>query len=151
MSEPAHDPVREYLRSVYGLKLEAARLTDRVRELTARCEKTTTVLTGMPRGNGSDPEKLLALLADERADLDAKQLAAEIRSREVETFIGRLTDPLHREILCRRYIECRRWPEILAKLRAQGNYFEERHMFRLHGQALNAARDLWAEEHKQNI
>lgn len=84
MSEAAvQDPVREYFQSVYGLKLEIARLTERVRTLQAQCEKMTTVLTGMPRGGSSDPERLMALLADERAALDARLLQAEGQTRRL--------------------------------------------------------------------
>lgn len=150
MSEAAvQDPVREYFQSVYGLKLEIARLTERVRTLQAQCEKMTTVLTGMPRGGSSDPERLMALLADERAALDARLLQAEGQTREVEDFIARLPDRLYREILSRRYIDCLRWPKVLEKLQDQGDYYEERQMFRLHGRALNAARKLWEEEHTE--
>ena len=144
----APDPVREYLQSVYGLKLEIARLTERVRTVQAQCEKMTTVLTGMPRGGGSDPERLLAVLADERATLNGRLLKAEVQTREVENFIARVPDRLYREILSRRYVDCLRWPQVLEKLQAQGDYYEERQMFRLHGKAMNAARKLWAEEHE---
>jgi hypothetical protein len=149
MSEVAvHDPVREYLQSVYGLKLEIARLTERVRTIQAQCEKMTTVLTGMPRGGNADPERLMAVLADERATLDDRLLKAEMQEREVESFIARVPDRLYREILSRRYVDCLRWPRVLEKLQAQGDYYEERQMFRLHGQALTAARKLWDEEHE---
>jgi hypothetical protein len=36
-----------------------------------------------------------------------------------------------------------RWPKIVEELKKVGIYYEERQVYRLHGDALNAARDLW--------
>lgn len=138
------DPVKEFLRSALEAKLEAKRRSRRVKELESRCTKMTAAPdSGACGGGNADREVLWALLADER-DKEEKALHEELAQyKAVEDFIARLDDPVHRAILRLRYLEGLGWVKLQQQLYRDGVYYSERHITRLHGAALEAARELW--------
>jgi hypothetical protein len=140
-----NDPVREFLDSAVEAKVEYKRLNRRVEELESRATKMTQTMSGMPGGGGSGMELLWAALADEREKLTQAAEEEFKRYHDVESFISRIEDPVYRIILRLRYLDGLKWIPIQQRLYKDGFYYTERHITRLHGEALNAARRLWRE------
>ena len=70
--------------------------------------------------------------------------------REVEAFLDRITDGTYRTILRRRYLDVGlSWSEIRDRLEEDGLYYSERHIVRLHTQAVEAAQTLWNREREE--
>lgn len=142
-NELEKDPVREFLNSATEAKLEIMRHRMRAEELECRCTKVTASMSGMPGGGNSDAQQLWATLADERT----KEREAEKREtetyRQVEEFINKLPNSDHRAVLRLRYLNGMGWVNVQMKLYEAGIFYSERHIYRLHGDALEAARELW--------
>lgn len=143
MNELEKDPVRRFLTSAVEAKLEIARHKMRAEELESRCTKVTASMSGMPGGGGADAQALWAALADERT----KEHEAELRETEayhrVESFIDKLPSSTHRTILRLRYLNDMDWVKVQMQLYDAGIFYSERHIYRLHGEALESARELW--------
>lgn len=149
MSTRIEDPVRAFLDSVKGARFEIIRSHRKLQELDAQCKSMAARMTGMPGGNSSDShhDALWAALADQRSVYCEKQRAAESRVAEVERFISGLPDATHRALLTLRYADVLSWPRVRWELENCGIYYSERQLYRLHGEALQAARVLWAAQH----
>lgn len=149
------DPVRQFLMSVAESRIEAKRLRLRTQRLEAQATKLTASLTGMPRGGG-DSGNLLASLADMREDSIRAMIRAEEQERKVTAFIDRLENPVSRMILKLRYCDCLDWlprprrRSVLTELQKVGQFYSESHLFRLHGKALNEARELYNKENNND-
>lgn len=141
MDNNYRDPVREYLNSVLEARMEIKRLQHKVSQLEAQATKTTTIITGMPRGGNADRDAVLAVLADLTVEYREKIVAAEKRERDVNAFIDSLPSRDCRVILRLRYVEGFGWRKVLTALNKYGFRLSERQMFRLHGKALQEARD----------
>lgn len=144
-----NDPAREFLDSVRYARLEYHRLSEKVKLLETQCEHITATLKATPGGGSADTEKIWAALADESGRLYRQLRAVLERTGEVEDFIEKLPDPRHRLILKLRYLDSMRWPEVNRHMSQGGVYYSDRQMFRLHGEALNSARALWAATHEE--
>lgn len=140
------DEFMEFLRSVSHARLEQQRLERRVAELDARCTKITPTW-GDTEGGGGDAQRQWANLADERRRLVEQQETAAELERQVQAFLNRVTPTVYRDILTLRYIDLRNWVQIEQMLYRSGNAYSDRHIYRLHGQALDAARALWDLDH----
>lgn len=141
------DPVREYLNSVLESRMEIKRVRRKLDLLEARALNVTSQLTGMPRGGSSDRDAVLAALADATADYYRRLAEAEQHELNVLQFIDAIPDQMQRIILKLRYIDRKRWPGVLSELERFGEQMDRATMFRLHGKALNAARELYKEIH----
>lgn len=141
------DPVRSYLNSVLEYRMEIKRLRRKIASLESRATSITAALTGMPRSGGADSQAVLAALADLTREYYEKLIRAERRELEVISFINSLPSQSSRLILTLRYVDIKHWPQVLEGLNAAGLNVSERHMFRLHGVALNEARIKWKETH----
>lgn len=141
------DPVREFLGSVLESRIEVKRIERKLAVLEARVTKITTELTGMPGGGPSDRNAALAAFADLNGDYYKRLIAAENREIEVSDFINRLQNPDSRAILKLRYVDCKRWPKVLDALNRAGRDISVDWMFKLHGRALNEARELYKENY----
>lgn len=105
---------------------------ERVIALQNAATKTTTALTGMPGGGGSDRNALLAQLADARKDWHLELEFVSQAKTERRTFIGLcpITDR-QKQILLRRYVGGCTWREVAESLD-----ITERQMYREHRTAL---------------
>lgn len=134
------DPVREFLESYWEVRREADRLDRRVEELTCQCENITSKYGGMPRGGGgSSSMTAWDALIEAKNRVEAKLLEYLKREAEVEAFIDSLDNKLHRQVLRYRYLEELDW-ETIGELT---NYYPDHVRRRIHGAALNAAREKW--------
>ena len=144
------DPTLDFLRSVRWSRVRARRTDLRLQELRAAATKITQRISGMP-GGGSDPHRdgLQAALADLETRLSEEHREALERERAVSSFLSRLPDASHREVLTLRYVHCLRWPQIREELEKAGLYYEERQIYRSPGNALQAARRLWQDTEEE--
>lgn len=144
------DPVREYLNSVLESRMEIKRIKRKLDLLEARALNVTSQLTGMPRGGNSDRDAVLAGLADATAEYYRRLAEAEQHELEVLQFIDSIPDQMQRIILKLRYVDRRRWSGVLSELERFGEIMDRATMFRLHGKALNAARELYKEKYNHD-
>lgn len=136
--------LRAFLNSVRYARAECNRISAKVTELEAQATNITPRLTGMPRSGNADAQARWACIADE-TDRLYKQLQYYFdQIHKVEEFIDRIPDDRHREVLKLRYIDCLKWAQVSQRLS-----YEYRHVLRLHGEALEAARRLWAQDNKE--
>lgn len=144
-----YSSAREFLESVRHARIEQRRLQERIAELESRCEKITPTLDNLPGGGNADAQRMWSALADERSRLYAL-LAEELRAtREVETFIGRLRRPMHRDVLALRYINQMTVPQMQEHLRNSGYERSQRQIERLLYWALLEAETLWLRDHPE--
>lgn len=127
--------------------MEIKRIRRKLDLLEARALNVTSQLTGMPRGGSSDRDAVLASLADATSDYYRRLAEAEQHELEVLSFIDSIPNQMQRVILKLRYIDRKRWPGVLSELERFGEQMDRATMFRLHGKALNAARELYKEIH----
>lgn len=139
------DPAREYLNSVLECRLEARRIRRKLDALESRATSITSQLSGMPRGGNSDRNAVLAALADATDEYYKRLAAAERRELEVAEFIDSIDNRNYRIILRLRYLDRKPWSKVLTTLNASGYAMNERWMFKLHGKALDAAREKYKE------
>ena len=107
-------------------RLPAARF--RVDKAKARATKTTTILTGMPRGSstGNQVEDGVILIEYARQALDSITTELESMRTELKPMIELLESPLQKNAMWMRYIEGHSVREIAYSL----NYSEQ-HIFRI--------------------
>lgn len=141
------DEVLEFLESAKAYHAKAARLARKVVQLTTQVEHITPSYSGMPSSGGKDCSAAWAALAELRADYLYQMVSAERREKEVADFIESLPTPEYQEILRLRYCEGLRWPMVVERMGSDGYYYSDRHVFALHGHALNEARKIWREKY----
>ena len=135
--------VVDFLESAEAAVLEVKRLHRRVDELKARRDQLQTQ-------KGAVARKIAQRIADEQAR-ELAVVSEELESyRRVERFVARVPEKTHRTILRRRYLDTgKSWTEIQDDLARDGLYYSQRHLLRLHTQALEAARELWDQEREE--
>ncbi len=143
------DPTREFLNSVRYARVEYSRLSERIKALEQRCMSLTASLSGMPGGD-ADAQAMWAALADESAKLYPQLRQAQEAEQEVDAFIDTLPNPSHRLVLKLRYVDVRGWEDVIQHLTRGGLAYSARQVYRIHGEALEVARALWSETHKED-
>ena len=155
------DPVRAFLDSVREARFNEARCRRKLQEMDAQCRSITAQMTGMPGGGSADPHKdgAWAALADQAALLrelyDQAALLRELydqavrRETDVERFISRLEKDTHRILLRLKYVDLLTWNCVQERMQENGIYYSERQIYRIHGEALQEARKLWARLHPE--
>lgn len=139
------DSVREFLESAKFAHARAARLSDKIARLTAQVERITPSYSGMPGGGSADHTAAWTALAQLKSEYEEQLVMAEQREKAVADFIDSLPTPECREVLVLRYCDCLRWPEVMDCMEDAGYSYSDRQVFRLHGRALNEAREKWKE------
>lgn len=141
--------VLAFLNSVWEARFYMDRASLEIARAEAECQRITAQITGAPGGGGDrHKDAAWAALADHRAILEEQHRQALERKAAVERFVAQLPDPKHRTVLRLRYVDTLRWPVVLNRLHEYELYYSERQLYRIHGEALNAARTLWAEQHR---
>lgn len=150
MTVSERDPVREFLESAKEAKMEIARHRERVAELESRATRMTANMSATPGGGSSDAQQLWILLAEERGKVMAAEKHELERYLEIENFINRVPGAIHRIILRLRYLRLLEWVPIQMELYKKNIVYCERQLYRKHGDALDAARELWRKEHRED-
>jgi len=144
----AFDDVRLFLEGAKDIHLKTADLKERVRNLDSAAQRVTANLNGMPRGGGADREQLLSALADARDRLVLDIAEEEQRKIEIGDFIDRVpTSAAGRAVLRRRYLHYESWKSVRKWLAAHQMSYSAQSVYRIHGEAISAARVLWSREH----
>lgn len=132
------ESVRSFLESTSLINSVSEDKRSRYLSLYDRATKTTSVLTGMPGGGGSDRGAVLANLAD--AEDDAKRWESFVRERKklIVQFLNDVDlDDYYRELLIRRYVVGVGWHFIFLMIR-DNKEMSERKMYYDHNKALEA-------------
>lgn len=147
----ASDELRAFLGSVQEARFCYQRAVSREQELRERCENMTTNWSSEPHGSGVvHKDGPLVALAQAHAALKPLYLAWERAEDEVDRFLDGIADVRYRAILKFRYVDLYTWPRVIKELEKSGIYYEERQVYRLHGKALNEARELWRARQEEN-
>lgn len=140
------DPAKDLLESVRGARMDLNRCQWKLQTTWSQCTRITAQL-GLTPGGGGDVHKdgLLLAVAEQQELLRSLYLRAVETENRVEHFIAGIPDARYRAILRLRYLDLLRWPEVLDQLEKGGLYYSDRQMFRLHGEAMQAARKHYAD------
>ena len=132
--------VVEFLESAEAAVLEGRRLQRRLEVLEAR-------RSSLRVRNGAVARKLAQMIIAER-EREIAVVNEELENyRRVEAFVARVPGRVNRTILRRKYLDVgKSWTEIGEELAQDGLYYSQRHLLRLHTQAVEAAGKLWDEE-----
>lgn len=135
--------VLSFLESAGAAALECSRLRRRLDGLGERREQ-------LRQRKGTAARKIAQML-DEEHERELAAAEKELESyRRVEAFLNRIPDGTYRTILRRRYLDVGlSWTEIRDRLAEDGLYYSERHITRLHTQAVEAAQMLWNREREE--
>ncbi len=135
--------VVDFLESAGAAALESRRLRRRLDALSERRGK-------LRLQKGAAARRMTRLL-DEEQERELAAAKKELENyRKVEAFLNRIPNVTYRTILRRRYLDVGlSWTEIRDRLEEDGVYYSERHIVRLHTQAVEAAQTLWNREREE--
>lgn len=119
---------RDIQHEIWALEDTQSTVFDAATGITARYQ------SGTGGGGSKNPHKIegYALLT---AYIEGRRRELETLKAEILKAIESLGNPDMRSICIHRYLGCREWPEISARL-----HISERHVHRLHGEALQLMR-----------
>ena len=145
----AFDDLRIFLEGARDAHLKCADLRERTRELESKATRITADLNGMPRSGNADRNAVLAALAEARGRLLLDLAEEELRKTEIADVIVRVpTSAVGRAILRRRYLHYDSWKGVRRWLAANQMGYSTQSVYRFHGEAISAARELWNREHE---
>ena len=126
---------KEYLNQARGikalLKVKQSELDELIKQLDSSPAQDVKVRTSTV----SDKMKLVDVIVDYRAELLRETAALINLKKEIHGKINQLSKPIYIGILTEYYINARPWREISEILN-----ISERHIYRIHGNALNEFR-----------
>lgn len=136
------DPVKDFLASAAEARLEADRLRAKL-----------TRLESIAARKGTDDQA--AQIEEMKAQTSDALIRAEKQEADVTQFINSLSDPAYRTVLKLRYCEGLEWTGAPLKRTVQSEMakvspaytYSERSIYRIHGEALQEARELYKEKH----
>lgn len=124
---------KSYLLQIRKTDQIVQRLLEARFSLRSSLYSTGAPLSGMP-GGGHDPDRTGCTIA--RLDELERRIDAyvdELVARKSEAFlrIRRLPELSEQDVLIARYLQCKPWPVIAREM-----HYEERQVYRIHGNAL---------------
>lgn len=133
---------KAYLGQIRQIDRTVRRLCELRFSLRSSLYSTGAALTGMP-GGGHDPDRTgrtLARLDELERRIDA--YVDELVARKAEAFarIRRMPEISEQDVLIARYIQLKPWPVIAREM-----HYEERQVYRIHGNALKNFANDWAQ------
>lgn len=128
---------KEYLSRAYKIELQVSIKLEKLEQLRALAERTTTTLSKEPRGQArkDSTENILVKLVSLEEEIKSDISALLDVKKEVQTAIKSVLDPELRMVLEMRYLCYQSWSEIADQL-----HCNIRHAHRLHGEALLAVK-----------
>lgn len=135
------ESVKSFLESASLMGTVSEDKRSRYLSLYEKATKTTSVLTGMPGGGGSDRGAVLATLADAEDDSKRWEVFVKERKKLVAQFLNDAEiDDYYKELLIRRYVTGVGWHFIFLMIR-DTKEMSERKMYYDHNKALEACAD----------
>lgn len=123
---------KEELGQLYRLRESIDCLLERKKQTLDLAYKITSCNNGMPKGAGGDKVSSAAISsADLAAEIEEKTGEYERLQREIGQKIARIENRDYRLLLELRYLNFNPWHIIAWKMS-----YDERHIYRLHNQAL---------------
>ena len=105
---------RAWLESYRLFRREAEDIAERIVRLRSEAERMSARLTGLPGGGPGDDrlQRCAAELADLSDDYERKYRKAIRRAKEIERAVARISSPMYRTVLRRKYIDGLTWIQI---------------------------------------
>ena len=125
---------KEELRQVRDIAREIQSLEDSLLEIETRITRISPILSDMPKGGGSDPDKMASGVIHLIETKKQRQKAINnltVIQKKYEDIVRNLTISIYRTILFDHYFENKSLQQI-----ADENCYSYRHICRLHGEAL---------------
>ena len=124
---------QDYLMRARYANIRIKALDEEVRRIRARLEGRASLVTGMPRGGGSDWTNLVMRICEiEREMEDVEAVKAE-----VHRVISAVEDERYRTVLMLKYLRGRLWRQIADEM-----YCDIRTATRWHGRALQRVEEI---------
>ena len=142
-----HDELTDFFMSVEDAKSRHLRCEEKAAELLARCENITSQWSPAPGGSGDlhkDATKIAYAQKTAEADWWKQEWAR--REAEVEAFLNLIPSRVFRLLLQFKYVDLNTWPQVTERLQEHNIFYVQRHVERLHGDALEEARAIWRAE-----
>jgi len=130
---------KQYLSRAFWLRKKITAKELHLEELRTQAEKSTQVLTGMPRGSGttSPVEELAVQIADLSWEIDLDYMDLVLYETQIKKVVDKIEDPVWFQVLTYRYLTFHTWTEI-----ADIMHYSNRQLFRIHAKALRAVDDV---------
>lgn len=126
-------PVQHYLRSAWYYQKKADFLNEKILVLRSKAEKITTSYQDIPTFGGfaDHRQQVIAEMVDTEREYRKMTQQCRNKLQEIAFFINQLESFQERIVLQMRYLYFENWQDIALRL----NY-EERQIYRIHGQGL---------------
>ena len=124
---------KEYLKSAALINMSIDCKLSVIASLRTAAEKCTSSISPGPGGGGDSRrlENIIAKIDAAEREVDADIDKLILKKAEIEATIGKLEDPLQREVLSMRYIGFMSWQDIV-----ESTCYSESSVDRLHRNAL---------------
>ena len=107
---------REYLQQYRQLRREVDQMTDDALRLYAKAQRTTTMLTGMPRGGQGSWTDVVDRIVDMGTGINERMEELKEMEERVIAAINAIPYSTQRQCLWRRYVMGETWPKIARKM-----------------------------------
>ena len=126
-------PVQHYLRSAWYYQKKADFLNEKIMVLRAKATKMTTSYQDIPTFGGfaDHRQQVIADMVDLEREYKKTHQQCRNKVQEISFFINQLDSFQERIVMQMRYLYFENWQDIALRL----NY-EERQIYRIHGQGL---------------
>ena len=125
--------VQHYLRSAWYYQKKADFLDEKIRVLRSKAQKMTTSFQDVPTFGGFQDHRQQVIAEMVDTEREYRKMTQQCRNKlqEIAFFINQLDSFQERIVLQMRYLYFENWQDIALRL----NY-EQRQIFRIHGQGL---------------
>ena len=126
---------KQYLSRAYWLRKRIAAKEEHLAELRTRAEKSTQILTGMPRGGNTQSavEQMAVMIADLSWEIELDELDLAHYEEEIKQTIDSVEDPSCFQVLTYRYLAYHTWSQIADEM-----HYSTSHVYRIHTKSLRA-------------
>ena len=130
---------KQYLSRAFWLRKKIAAKEVHLEELRTQAEKSTQLLTGMPRGSSTESsvERLAVMIADLSMEIELDELDLALYEAQIKKVIDAVQDPACFEVLTYRYLAFHTWTQISDEM-----HYSNRQVFRIHAKALRSVDDV---------
>ena len=130
---------KQYLSRAFWLRKKIAAKETHLEELRTQAEKSTQILTGMPRGSSTESsvERLAVMIADLSWEIELDEQDLALYEAQIKKVIDTVEDPSCFQVLTYRYLAFHTWTQISDEM-----HYSNRQVFRIHAKALRSVDDV---------